>query len=117
MSDSLGALGNVGFLIVARPGGQAVDTTNNCVQLQHQPTGATVKCHKTRYLEQNRKEARKLLLEKVDDILNPDCSLRLIRLEKAIQKNHVKRRRAIKKYQALDALKRENLNEDPAGNS
>ena len=98
-------------LIFKRPGGQAVDTTNNCVQLQHKPTGATVKCHKTRYLEQNRKEARKLLVEKVDDVLNPECSLRLIRLEKAIQKNHVKQRRAAKKYQELNLAKAGNLDE------
>jgi len=62
-------------------------------------------------LEQNRKEARKLLVEKVDDVLNPECSLRLIRLEKAIQKNHVKQRRAAKKYQELNLAKAGNLDE------
>lgn len=62
-------------------------------------------------MEQNRKEARKLLVEKVDDVLNPECSLRLIRLEKAIQKNHVKQRRAAKKYQELKLAKAGNLDE------
>ena len=52
-----------------------------------------------------------MLVEKVDDVLNPECSLRLIRLEKAIQKNHVKQRRAAKKYQELKLEKAGNLDE------
>ncbi len=83
-----------------------MNTTSNCVLLTHIPTGAFVKCQKTRYLEQNRKEARKRLLVKVDEIINPTCSLRLIATEKAIQKNHVKRAKSKKKYQLLEEQKK-----------
>lgn len=31
------------------PGGQSVQTTNNCVVLKHLPTGFVVKFHGTRY--------------------------------------------------------------------
>jgi protein subunit release factor B len=53
------------------PGGQSINKTNNNVQLLHKPTGVQVKCQETRSLEQNRKIARKILLEKV-------CILHLI---------------------------------------
>lgn len=47
------------------PGGQSINKTNNNVQLLHKPTGIQVKCQETRSLQQNRKIARKILLEKV----------------------------------------------------
>ena len=47
------------------PGGQSINKTNNNVQLLHEPTGIQVKCQQTRSLGQNRKIARKMLLEKV----------------------------------------------------
>ena len=47
-------------------GGQKVNKTSNCVELKHLPTGITVKCHHTRYLERNRTLAREILKEKLD---------------------------------------------------
>ena len=47
------------------PGGQSINKTNNNVQLLHKPSGIQVKCQETRSLQQNRKIARKILLEKV----------------------------------------------------
>ena len=47
-------------------GGQKVNKTSNCVELKHLPTGITVKCHQTRYLERNRTLAREILKEKLD---------------------------------------------------
>ena len=87
------------------------------MQLRHRPTGATAKCHKTRYLEINRKEARKILLEKVDDIVNPTCSLRLIKLEKARQKNHVQKRKAEKKREEKELLLKQTLQDDNSSNA
>jgi peptide chain release factor len=67
------------------PGGQATNKTNNCVVLLHIPTNISVKCHETRYLEQNRKEARRLLVNKLDEFYNKENSVenQLKRLEKA----------------------------------
>lgn len=47
----------------------------NCVFLKHTPSGLFVKCHESRSLESNRKQARKLLLTKLDNHLNGDQSV------------------------------------------
>lgn len=57
------------------PGGQSVQKTSNCVVLTHLPTGFVVKCHKSRSLDENRKEARKLLVDKLDKLYNGENSI------------------------------------------
>lgn len=57
------------------PGGQAVNKTSNCVVLKHIPTGITVKCHEHRSVLQNRKSARNILLNKLDNFYNADNSV------------------------------------------
>ena len=47
-------------------GGQKVNKTSNRVILLHNPTNLSVSVHETRSLQQNRKIARKRLLEKLD---------------------------------------------------
>ncbi|GBC43386.2 formamidopyrimidine-DNA glycosylase [Rhizophagus irregularis DAOM 181602=DAOM 197198] len=51
-------------------GGQKINTTSNCVDLKHIPTGIRVQCQKTRSLQQNRNIARKILIEKLDNYFN-----------------------------------------------
>lgn len=53
------------FVRGSGPGGQSINKTENCVQLTHVPTGLRVECQDTRSLIQNRKIARKWLLQKV----------------------------------------------------
>jgi len=57
------------------PGGQATATTNNCVVLKHKPSKIVVKHHGTRSLQQNREEARRLMIAKLDDLYNNEDSV------------------------------------------
>ncbi|XP_072944136.1 mitochondrial translation release factor in rescue [Epargyreus clarus] len=57
------------------PGGSAVNKNANCVVLTHVPTGTVVKCHLSRCQDENRKMAREMLIEKLDEALNGDDSV------------------------------------------
>ena len=59
------------FVRGSGPGGQSINKTENNVQLLHKPTGIRVNCQETRSLEQNRKIARKILLERVRSVPFP----------------------------------------------
>lgn len=63
------------FVRGSGPGGQVVNKTSNNVILKHIPTGIIVKCHMTRSLEDNRKEARKILITKLDNEINGEDSI------------------------------------------
>uniref|UniRef100_A0A0A9WH73 Putative peptide chain release factor C12orf65, mitochondrial n=1 Tax=Lygus hesperus TaxID=30085 RepID=A0A0A9WH73_LYGHE len=49
------------FIRGSGPGGQKINKTSSCVLLTHVPTGLQVKCQQTRFLQENRKIARKIL--------------------------------------------------------
>lgn len=57
------------------PGGQVVNKTANCVVLRHKPTGIVVKCHAHRMMQQNRTEARRLLVMRLDTMWNGEQSV------------------------------------------
>lgn len=57
------------------PGGQAVNKTNNCIVLKHKPTGIVVKCHMHRSASSNRKEARRLMIARLDEKINGEFSV------------------------------------------
>lgn len=69
------------------PGGQAVNKTNNCIVLKHKPTNIIVKCHMHRMASSNRKEARKILLGKLDQKINGEYSIENQKKLLAEQKN------------------------------
>ncbi|KAM3512265.1 hypothetical protein MY11210_004112 [Beauveria gryllotalpidicola] len=56
------------FLKGSGPGGQKINKTNSAVQLKHIPTGIVVKSQATRSRSQNRKHAREILAQKLDDL-------------------------------------------------
>lgn len=93
------------------PGGQAIATTNNCVLLRHKPTNIIVKNHGTRSLKTNREEARRLMIEKLDELFNKEDSVENQR--KRMEK--VKLNKAQSKSEKLRKLKmdfKKNLDEN-----
>ncbi|KAH6652213.1 RF-1 domain-containing protein [Truncatella angustata] len=62
------------FLKGSGPGGQKINKTSSAVQLKHIPTGLVVKCQATRSRTENRKIARQLLADKLDDMSRGDES-------------------------------------------
>ena len=80
-------------------GGQKVNKTSNCVQLRHIPTGIVVKCHQQRDREINRKIARKLMMEKLEELYLGKESKKQLKYERIRKKKANKKRRSKKKYQ------------------
>lgn len=83
------------FVRGSGPGGQVVNKTSNAVVLRHLPTNLLVKCHSSRSLDQNRKEARRLLTMRLDNHLNGERSVeqQMLRLGKSKSAENVRRRR------------------------
>ncbi|KAJ1785427.1 hypothetical protein LPJ59_006147 [Coemansia sp. RSA 2399] len=79
-------------------GGQKMNKTSSCVQLLHKPTNTIVICQETRYLQQNRKIARKRLVEKLDLLLNGQESKIGKKIRKIQARKHKTRQRSKKKY-------------------
>lgn len=93
------------FLKGSGPGGQKINKTSSAVQLKHIPTGIVVKYQDTRSRAQNRKIARKLLQDRLEEFeLGDEARTRIKAREKSKKKasSDKKKRR---KYRALDAQK------------
>lgn len=54
------------FIKGSGAGGQKINKTTSCVQIQHPETGIKVKCQKSRLLQENRFFARRILVEKIE---------------------------------------------------
>ncbi|CAE6515537.1 unnamed protein product [Rhizoctonia solani] len=91
------------FVRGSGPGGQAINKTSSSVSLIHLPTGIRVQCQATRSREQNRKIARKIMLEKLDHLANPGLS----KLEVQQEKVRAKKRQRAKKAKKRAKLRAE----------
>ncbi|ORY94847.1 RF-1 domain-domain-containing protein [Syncephalastrum racemosum] len=80
------------------PGGQVINKRVSCVELKHIPTGIIVKCQQSRSLQDNRGIARKLLREKLDDLINGKNSKNAVKAAKSAKAKAKRAARAKKKY-------------------
>jgi peptide chain release factor len=90
------------FLKGSGPGGQKINKTSSAVQLKHLPTGVVVKCQETRSRSQNRKIARRLLAERVDQLEHGDQSREGLKQAMRARKKSSKAKKARRKYRALE---------------
>ncbi|KAL7679159.1 putative peptide chain release factor class I/class II [Plasmopara halstedii] len=90
-------------------GGQKINKVRNCVLLTHIPTGLQVQCQKTRSLDGNRRAARKLLQQKLDDHINGALSMRSLKIDKLRRKKASRKAKSRQKYAKM--IKREDDDE------
>lgn len=82
------------------------------MQLKHIPTGIVVKSQATRSRSQNRKIARELLAQKIDDLQNGDQSRSAIVGEVKRKKAASAAKKSKRKYRKLEEEKAEEMQED-----
>ncbi|KAL0071462.1 hypothetical protein AAF712_001319 [Marasmius tenuissimus] len=99
------------FVRGSGPGGQSVNKTENNVQLLHKPTGLRVACQETRSLSMNRQLARRILLEKLDQIQNPGLSKEEFKRARQRERERQRRKKAKKKARAKEEVEEEDPGE------
>lgn len=93
------------FLKGSGPGGQKINKTSSAVQIKHLPSGIVVKSQETRSRPQNRKLARQILAEKLDQLEKGDESRTAIKSERATKKKASASKKTRRKYKKLDGEK------------
>ncbi|KAF2432213.1 hypothetical protein EJ08DRAFT_659225 [Tothia fuscella] len=96
------------FLRGSGPGGQKINKTSSAVQLKHLPSGIVVKCQSTRSRDQNRKNARRLLMDKLEVIEKGGESRVAIKAAVKAKRKASKTKKAKRKYKLLDEGKERN---------
>jgi len=86
--------GEESFVRSGGHGGQNVNKTSTCVMLVHRPTGIQVKCQTTRQQGLNRFLARRLLLDKIEEMRNGFVAARRAEIEKIRRQKRKRSRRA-----------------------
>ena len=75
-------------------GGQKVNKSSSCVMLRHRPTGLRVKCQTTRHQAMNRFLARRLLLDKIEEMKKGFVQAERARIERIRRQKRKRSRRA-----------------------
>ncbi|KAF2182818.1 hypothetical protein K469DRAFT_711520 [Zopfia rhizophila CBS 207.26] len=93
------------FLKGSGPGGQKINKTSSAVQLKHLPTGIVVKCQETRSRSQNRKIARKILGERIEELELGEASRTAVKAREKSRKKASSDKKRRRKYRALAEAK------------
>ncbi|OJD31518.1 peptidyl-trna hydrolase domain protein [Diplodia corticola] len=93
------------FLKGSGPGGQKINKTSSAVQLKHLPTGIVIKYQGTRSRTQNRKTARRMLAERLEEMEKGDESRTQIKRAAQAKKKASKAKKSRRKYKALEDAK------------
>lgn len=93
------------FLKGTGPGGQKINKTSSAVQLKHLPTGIVVKCQGTRSRQQNRKTARRLLGERLEELEMGSEARTAIKAERVSRKKASADKKKKRKYRRLEEEK------------
>lgn len=97
------------FLCGTGPGGQKINKTSSAVQLKHLETGLVLKVQATRSRSQNRKIARQMLAERVQDIQckeKGEKSRIQVVAETKIKRKKSGDKKKKRKYKALEEAKK-----------
>jgi len=89
------------FIRGSGKGGQKINKTSSCVQLNHAPSGIEIRCQKTRSQADNRYWARRELCEQVEESKLGEQSRKQQAIEKIRRQKRRRSRRA--KAKMLDA--------------
>ncbi|CAK1361268.1 putative peptide chain release factor-like protein [Cercospora beticola] len=90
------------FLKGSGPGGQKINKTSSAVQLKHLPTGIVVKNQETRSRDQNRKNARRILGERLEEIEKGPLARTALKAEKIRKKKASATKKSRRKYRQLE---------------
>ena len=85
------------FIRSSGRGGQKVNKTSICVYLKHKPTGIEVKCQKERSQSLNRFLARRILTDKIEQLILGKKSAEQKRIAKIRRQKRKRTRRAKEK--------------------
>jgi len=89
------------FIRGSGSGGQKINKTSSCVQLNHAPSGIEIRCQKTRSQADNRFWARRDLCERIEEKTIGEKSTKQQAFEKVRRQKRRRSRRA--KAKMLDA--------------